>query len=414
MPGGVVVAGAGQAGFQLAFSLRSRGYEGAITLIGEEPHLPYQRPPLSKAFLAGKQELRHLALRPAPYYASQRIDFMAGETVASIDRVARRVVLSSGRTVPYETLVLALGARVRPLPIPGAQLDGVCYLRSLDHAVAIRTRLQEARAVVVIGGGFIGLELGAVARSQGKDVTVLEMQPRLMPRVVSPLISDYYAKLHASQGVQVKLGAMPVEISASNGRLNTLVLSDGERIAADLIVAGIGVLPNVALAQDAGLETANGIVVNEYLRTDDPCIYAIGDCAAHPNPFAGGRVRIESVQNAVDQAECVAAAICGQPRAYEDVPWFWTDQFDVKLQMAGLSGGYDCSVTRGDPESRKFSVFYFRGKRLVAVDSINRPADHIAARKLLAARSRLTPEQAADESVDLKSANQLSATINSQ
>ncbi len=414
MFGGVVIAGAGQAGFQLAFSLRSRGYDGTVTLIGEEPHLPYQRPPLSKAFLAGKQELRHLALRPAPYYVSQRIDFLAGETVAAIDRAGRRVVLASGSAVPYETLVLALGARVRPLPIPGAELDGVCYLRSLDHAVEIRARLEEARAVVVIGGGFIGLELAAVARSQAKEVTVVEVQPRLMPRVVSPLISEYYAKLHGSQGVQVKLGAPPVEIAASNGRVNSVVLSDGARIAADLVVAGIGVLPNIALAQDAGLATANGIVVNEYLRTDDTCIYAIGDCAAHPNPFAGGRVRIESVQNAVDQAECVAAAVCGQARAYEEVPWFWTDQFDVKLQMAGLSSGYDHSVTRGDPESRKFSVFYFREDRLVAVDSINRPADHIAARKLLAARSRLTPEQAADEGVDLKSFTQLSATINSQ
>ena len=414
MPGGVVIAGAGQAGFQLAFSLRSRGYDGAITLIGAEPHLPYQRPPLSKAFLAGKQELRHLALRPAPYYASQRIDFLAGETVAAIDRAGRRVALSSGSTVPYETLVLALGARVRPLPIPGAEFDGVCYLRSLDHAVEIRSRLQEARAVVVIGGGFIGLELAAVARSQGRDVIVVEVQPRLMPRVVSPLISEYYAKLHAGQGVQVKLGGTPIEIAANNGRVDNVVLSDGTRVAADLVVAGIGVLPNIALAQDAGLATANGIVVDEYLRTDDPCIYSIGDCAAHPNPFAGGRVRIESVQNAVDQAECVAAAVCGQARSYEDVPWFWTDQFDVKLQMAGLSTGYDRSITRGDPESRKFSMFYFREERLVAVDSINCPADHIAARKLLAARSRLTPEQAADEGVDLKSFTQLSATINSQ
>jgi len=414
MSDGVVIAGAGQAGFQLAFSLRSRGYEGAITLIGEEPHLPYQRPPLSKAFLAGKQEFRHIALRPGPYYASQRIDFLAGETVTHIDRAARRVALTSGSAVPYDTLILALGARVRPLPIPGAQLDGICYLRSLDHALEIRSRLQQARAVAVIGGGFIGLELAAVARSQGKNVTVIEVQPRLMPRVVSPLISEYYAKLHRSQGVQLKLDATPVEIAADGGRANAVVLSGGARIAADLVIAGIGVLPNVALAQDAGLAISNGIVVDEYLRTEDPFIYAIGDCAAHPNPFAEARVRIESVQNAVDHAECVAAAICGQPKPYEDVPWFWTDQFDVKLQMAGLSNGYDRSVTRGDPDSRRFSVCYFRGERLVAVDSINRPADHIAARKLLAGRSRLTPQQAGDESVDLKSFTQLSATINNQ
>ena len=414
MSGSVVIAGAGQAGFQLAFSLRSRGYDGPITLIGEESHIPYQRPPLSKAFLAGKQETRHLALRPATYYTSQQIDFLASETVASIDRSARQVELSSGTKVPYDTLALALGARVRPLPIPGAQLDGVCYLRSLEDAVEIRSRLQQARSVAVIGGGFIGLELAAVARSHGKDVTVIELQPRLMPRVVSPVISDYYAKLHSAQGVAVKLGAVPSQIAANNGKASAVVLSDGTHIPADLVIAGIGVLPNSALAQTAGLATENGIIVDEYLRTEDRCVYAIGDCAAHPNPFAGARVRIESVQNAVDQADCVAAAICGQSRPYQEVPWFWTDQFDVKLQMAGLSTGYDRSVTRGDPEARKFSVFYFRQERLVAVDSINRAADHIAARKLLAAHSPLTPEQAADESIDLKSFTQLSATINNR
>jgi 3-phenylpropionate/trans-cinnamate dioxygenase ferredoxin reductase subunit len=404
MPAGVVIAGAGQAGFQVAFSLRSLGYDGAITLIGKEPHIPYQRPPLSKAFLAGKQEVRHLALRPAPYYATQRIDFLAGETVTSIERADRRVTLSSGGAVPYETLVLALGARVRPLPVPGAEFDGVCYLRSLDDAVAIRSRLQEARDVVVIGGGFIGLELAAVACAAGKHVTVVEVQSRLMPRVVSPVISDYYLKLHASHGIEIKLDAVPSEIAAaSNGRASGVVLKDATHIPADLVLAGIGVLPNIGPAQDAGLETENGIVVDAYLRTGDPYIYAIGDCAAHPNPFTGSRVRIESVQNAVDQAVCVAAAICGEPNPYRDVPWFWTDQFDVKLQMAGLSAGYDRAQTRGDPGSRRFSVFYFHDRQLIAVDSLNRPADHIAARGLLARRAQLTPEQAGDESVDLKS-----------
>jgi len=403
MPAGVVIAGAGQAGFQLAFSLRSRGYDGPITLIGEEPHIPYQRPPLSKAFLAGKQEVRHLVLRPESYYATQRIDFLAGETVTEIERATRRVKLSSGGAVPYETLVLALGARVRPLPLPGAELDGVCYLRSLDDAVDLRSRLQEAHEVVVIGGGFIGLELAAVACAAGKHVTVVEVQSRLMPRVVSPVISDYYAKLHASHGIEIKLDAVPSEIAGSDGRAKGVVLKDATRIPADLVVAGIGVLPNIGPAQEAGLETGNGIVVDPYLRTGDPCIYAIGDCAAHPNPFTGSRVRIESVQNAVDQAVSVAAAICGEPKPYAEVPWFWTDQFDVKLQMAGLSTGYDRALTRGDSASRKFSVFYFRDEQLIAVDSLNRPADHIAARKLLARRAQLTPEQAADESVDLKS-----------
>src|SRR3984893_4740650 len=224
-----------------------------------------------------------------------------------------------------------------------------------------------------------------------------------MPRVVSPVISDYYAKLHASHGIEIKLDAVPSEIAGSKGRASGVVLKDATHIPADLIVDGLGVLPNIAPAQEAGLETDNGIVVDAYLRTGDPCIYAIGDCAAHPNPFTGSRVRIESVQNAVDQAVSGAAAICGEPRPYADVPWFWTDQFDVKLQMAGLSAGYDRALTRGDPGSRKFSVFYFRDEQLIAVDSLNRPADHITARKLLARRAQLTPEQAVDESVDLKS-----------
>src|SRR5260370_26313526 len=295
MPAGVVIAGAGQAGFQVAFSLRSRGYDGPITLIGEEPHIPYQRPPLSKAFLAGKQEVRHLLLRPVSYYSTQRIDFLAGETVTRIDLTERRVTLSSGCAVPYETLVLALGARVRPLPVPGADLDGVCYLRSLDDAVAIRSRLQEARDVVVIGGGFIGLELAAVACAAGKHVTVVEVQSRLMPRVVSPVISDYYAKVHASHGVEIKLDAVPLEIAGSDGSASGVVLKDATHIPADLIVAGIGVLPDIGPAQDAGLETGNGIVVDAYLRTGDPCIYAIRHCAAHPTPFPGSRVRIEAV-----------------------------------------------------------------------------------------------------------------------
>src|ERR1700730_2329025 len=245
MPAGVVIAGAGQAGFQLAFSLRSRGYDGPITLIGEEPHIPYQRPPLSKAFLAGKQEVRHLALRPAPYYATQRIDLLAGETVTGIERATRQVRLFSGGAVPYETLVLALGARVRPLPLPGAQLDGVCYLRSLDDAIDIRSRLLEAHEAVVIGGGFIGLELAAVARAAGKHVTVVELQSRLMPRVVSPVISDYYAKLHAGHGIEIKFDAVPSEISGINGSASGVVLKDATHIPADLVVAGIGVLPNI-------------------------------------------------------------------------------------------------------------------------------------------------------------------------
>ena len=371
MPG-VVIVGAGQAGFQAAASLRQQGYGESITLIGAETHIPYQRPPLSKELVAGKQEVRHLFFRPESFYSTNRIDLLTDETVTGIERASRHARLASGSSIPYETLVLATGARVRKLPVPGA-----CYLRTLDDSTAIKARLQEVQDVVVVGGGFIGLEIAAVARGLGKSVTVVEVQPRLMPRVVSPVISEFYRELHASHGVEVVLG------------------SEIEPRSADLVIAGIGVLPNVELAREAGLAVDNGIVVDEYLRTGDENIYAIGDCARH-------RVRIESVQNATDQGVCVAAAVVGKREPYAQVPWFWTDQYDVKIQMAGLSNGYDRTVMRGNPESRKFSVFYFRNDRFIAVDSVNRAGDHLAGRKLLANRVPLTPDQAADESVDLK------------
>jgi 3-phenylpropionate/trans-cinnamate dioxygenase ferredoxin reductase component len=405
--GAVVIVGAGQAGFQVAASLRMEGYDGAITLIGEEPGLPYQRPPLSKAFMAGKQEIEDAALRPVVFYEKQRIELVTGTKVTGIDRVDRSLKLASGSSFSYDALVLAVGARNRTLPVKGAELDGVCYLRTAAEAVDIRQRLEHASDVVVIGGGFIGLELAAAACKLGKAVRVLEVQPRLMPRVVCPILSDFYRDLHTSQGVTISLGLGLAEIAGEHGNVRQVVLSDGSVCPADLVLVGIGVVPNIELAGDAGLAVANGIVVDEYLRTADQNIYAIGDCADHPNPFAnpfdGGRARIESVQNAVDQAKCIASAIVGRAENYRAVPWFWTDQFDIKLQMAGLSGGYSKLVVRGEPESRKFSAFHFRDGQLAAVDSVNRPGDHLAARKLIGAGIAITPEEAADPSVDLKS-----------
>jgi 3-phenylpropionate/trans-cinnamate dioxygenase ferredoxin reductase subunit len=399
---GVVIVGAGQSGFQVAASLRMEGYEGPITLIGDEPNLPYQRPPLSKGFMAGKQDIESTALRPLAFYQSHRIDLLTGTKVIEIDRAGRSVSLASGRRLPYEALVLAVGARNRELPIKGAGLDGICYLRTDAEAVEIQQRLEHAREIIVIGGGFIGLELAAAARTLGKSVRVLEVQSRLMPRVVSPILSDFYRDLHTSQGVRISLGVTLSEIVGHHGKVSEVILGDGSVCPADLVLVGIGVVPNTELARDAGLSVSNGIVVDDRLRTEDEGIYAIGDCANHPNPFASGRVRIESVQNAVDQAKCIAAAIVGRSERYRAVPWFWTDQFDIKLQMAGLSGGSGPVVTRGEPESRKFSIFYFRDGRLVAVDSINRPGDHLAGRKLIGAGTPITPEQAADPSVDLK------------
>jgi len=403
---GVVIVGAGQAGFQVAASLRMEGYEGSIALIGDEPNLPYQRPPLSKGFMSGKQDIEATVLRPLAFYEGHRIDLITGARVTEIDRESRTVRLASGGSLRYDALVLAVGARNRTLPVKGADLDGVCYLRTDAEAVEIRQRLQHARDIVVIGGGFIGLELAAAARTLGKSVRVLEIQSRLMPRVVSPILSDFYRDLHTGQGVEISLGVALSEIVGYEGKVSEADLSDGSVCPADLVLVGIGVIPNIELAYHAALSVANGIAVDEHLRTQDESIYAIGDCADHPNPFAdrssGGRARIESVQNAADQAKCVAAAIVGRSENYRAVPWFWTDQFDIKLQMAGLSDGYGQVVTRGEPESRKFSVFYFRDGRLAAVDSINRPADHMAGRKLIGAGTEITPEQAADTSVDLK------------
>jgi 3-phenylpropionate/trans-cinnamate dioxygenase ferredoxin reductase component len=403
---GVLIVGAGQAGFQVAASLRAEGYEGPVTLIGDEPNLPYQRPPLSKGFMSGKQNIEATALRPLAFYQSHRIELMTGARVTEIDPVGSAVRLASGHQFPYGTLVLAVGARNRKLPIKGADLDGVCYLRTDAEAVNIQQRMENARDVVIVGGGFIGLELAAAARTLGKAVHVLEIQPRLMPRVVSPILSDFYRDVHRGQGVQISLGTGVSEIVGHQGEATTVVLSDGSVWPADLVLVGVGVVPNVELAVGAGLGVSNGIVVDERLRTGNENIYAVGDCTDHPNPFAdpmaGGRARIESVQNAVDQAKCVAAAIMGRAEDYRAVPWFWTDQFDIKLQMAGLSGGYGQVVMRGEPESRKFSVFYFRNGRLAAIDSVNRPGDHLAGRKLIGAGIPLTAEQAADPSVDLK------------
>jgi 3-phenylpropionate/trans-cinnamate dioxygenase ferredoxin reductase subunit len=402
MGAGTVVVGTGQAGFQTAASLRSEGYEEPITLIGEEPHIPYQRPPLSKGFPLGQQDFESIQLRPERFYQDHHIDLLTGKRVAAIDRAARQVRLESGAGIPYQKLVLAVGARNRKLAVKGAELEGVMHLRSLEEAISLKKRLESAQEIVVIGGGFIGLELAAVACTLGKSVTVLEALPRLMSRVVAPIISDFYRELHATRGVRIVCDAAVSEISGGGGRVQKVVLRDGTAYTADLVIVGVGVVPNVELAQDAGLKVANGVAVNEYLETDDENIFAIGDCAEHDCVFAGARVRLESVQNAADQAQRVATTIAGRRSPYRALPWFWTDQFDIKLQMAGISQGHDRIVTRGNPESRRLSVFYFKQDRLVAIDSINRPLDHMIGRKLIAGGVPLTPEQAADDSVDLR------------
>ncbi|MFZ1431423.1 MAG: FAD-dependent oxidoreductase [Geminicoccaceae bacterium] len=404
MAASVVIVGGGQAGFQVAASLRSDGYSDSIHLIGAETHVPYQRPPLSKGLLLGKMDRARLLFRQPAFYAAQSIDLMLGATVTALDTAARIVTTSTGRLVPYDKLVLATGTRVRPLAIPGTELDGVVYLRTLDESEGLARRVSAANRVVVIGGGFIGLEVAAAVRMLGKPATVLEAADRLMGRVVAPVISAHYADLHRSRGVELVLNARIDRLEGEAGSVQSVIMTDGTRHMADLVVIGIGVLPNVELAMTAGLTCDNGIVVDEHGRTSDPHIYAAGECTSHPNRFAGGRARLESVQNAVDQAKAVAAALLGQPRPYDEVPWFWSDQYEAKLQMVGISSGHDHLIVRGDPALGRFSVCYFKTGTLVAIDSVNRPSDHMAGRKLLALGTDLTPDQAADEGFELKSA----------
>ena len=383
---GVVIVGGGQAGLEAAVALRAQGYDGAVTLVCEEPHAPYQRPPLSKQFLLGKQQADSLPLRALMFYEKHRIDLILGDRATEINRGVQRVHLEGGGSVDYDHLILAVGASNRLLPVPGA--ENALYLRTLDEAEILRQRLADARGgIVVIGGGFIGLEVAATARKLGKPVTVIEALARLMARATSPLLSEFFLNLHRAHAVEVLLNAAVAEVQPG-----AVILKDGKHIPASVVVAGIGVIPNVELARQAGLEVANGIVVDEYLRTGDPHVFAIGDCADHPNRFAGGRTRLESVQNAVDQAKCVAHTIAGQPTPYRDVPWFWTDQFEIRFQMAGLGAGHDRQVVRGNIEERKFSVFYFKEGRLLAVDSINRFGDHVAARKMRSEERRVGKE----------------------
>lgn len=399
----VVIAGGGQAGYQCAESLRQNGYAGAIVLASQEPRMPYQRPPLSKAYLLGNTDRERLQFRTGDYYAQHEIGLLLDTRVTGLDRPVREVELSSGERLAYDQLVLATGARVRTLPVPGADLEGVCTLRTLDDADLLAASLRTAERVVVIGAGFIGLEFAAVARQLGKTVSVIEARDRVMARAVPGVLSDYFVRLHRHHGVDIVCETVVAEIVGSAGRVASVHCRDGRIFSADLVVVGIGVLPNVELAAEAGLEVDDGIVVDPGGRTSDPDIFAAGDCASYAHPCAGHRLRLESVQNAADQARTVAATIAGHDRPYVAVPWFWSDQYDARLQMVGLSAGCDRHVIRGTRDGGRFSVFHYRGGVLRAIDSINRPADHILGRNLLARGVSPSPEQATDEAFPLRS-----------
>lgn len=399
---GVVIVGAGQAGYQCAESLRVEGYEGDITLVGDEPYLPYQRPPLSKDYLLGNTDAERIQYRPIAFYEQSPVELRLGSRVSSLDPDKKTLQLSHGDELSYEALILATGARVRKLEIEGAALDGLCYLRTLDDVNDIGTRLEAAQNVIVIGAGFIGLEFAAVASKLGKHVQVLEAMGRVMARVVEPELSEFFTQLHKSHGVEILCNAQADELVGEKGHVTGVKTKDGQLLAADLVIAGIGVLPNVELAQQAGLACGNGIVVDLFGQTSHADVYACGDCASYEHPFAGQAIRLESVQNAGDQARAVAARICGKEKPYTAVPWFWSDQYDVKLQMAGLTIGCDSHVVRGDITSGRFSLQHFKGDRLRAVEAINQPRDYIVGRKLLEKGVSPTKKQAADTDFSLK------------
>lgn len=405
----IVVVGAGQAAAQAIQSLRLGGYDGELTLVGDEPALPYQRPPLSKAYMKGEFDEERLYFKPASWYEDQKIEVLLGTHVTRIDRVLKEVELEHGGRLPYDNLIIATGSRPRPLPVDGAALAGVHDLRTLSDAERLRPNMIAGRHIVIIGAGYIGLEAAAVARQMDLNVTVLEMAPRVLARVTSPVLSAFYAAEHTRQGVKILTGVQLARLEGEDGQVKAAVLGDGTRIEADMVLSGIGILPNDDLAREAGIACTNGILVDRDARTSDPNVYAAGDCASRPLVHYGRSGRLESVHNAIEQGKLAAAAILGKPRPAEDCPWFWSDQYDLKLQIAGLSQDYDTHVVRGDPASRKFAVFYLRNGTLIAVDAVNSPPEFLASKKLIMSGAKLAPAVLSDTSTPMKDIAALAA-----
>ena len=401
MAGRVVIAGGGHAAGQVIASLKQRQFGGSILMLGDEPWYPYQRPPLSKKFLAGELPAERLLFKPESFYADPDIEIRLNTRVTSIEIGERTVTTAADERIGYDKLVLATGARARRLPVTGADLPGVHYLRNIADVTSIREGLAKRKRLVIVGAGYIGLEVAAVTRQLGHEVTVIEMQERVMSRVVSAQVSAFYETEHRARGVNLMLSTGLKGITGE-ARVEAVELDSGDRIETDLVVIGIGIEPNVELADVAGLEVGDGIVVDDRCRTSDPDVYAVGDCTFHPNDILGTRLRLESVHNAVEQAKTAATNICGTDARYAQVPWFWSDQYDLKLQIAGISAGHDQTVIRGTPESRSFSCAYLREGRLIAVDAVNNPRDFMQSKALIAAHTVLDADALANAEVALK------------
>jgi 3-phenylpropionate/trans-cinnamate dioxygenase ferredoxin reductase subunit len=397
-----VIVGASHAGTQLSLSLRQGGWEGRIVLLGDEPVKPYQRPPLSKAILSGEKSVEQIPIRPTSVIENAGIELMLGTRVESIDRRQKTLHLSDGETLGYDKLALTLGAYPSTVKLTGSDKSGVHYLRKLADVEQIRPFMGVGKSAVIVGGGYIGLEAGAILRQTGMSVTVLEALPRVLQRVTAPVVSNFYERLHREEGLEIATSALVTSIEGEN-HVEKVHCADGSEHDADLVIIAVGVLPHTRLAAEAGLDVEDGILVDEFAHTSDPDIVAAGDCTRHFNPIYKRRVRLESVQNAMDQAKTAASALNGDPQPYHALPWFWSDQYDVKLQIAGLSQGYDNIVLRGDPETgRSFSVFYFLADRLLAVDAINRPGEFMMGKKLILAKAAVDKVKLADENIPVK------------
>jgi 3-phenylpropionate/trans-cinnamate dioxygenase ferredoxin reductase subunit len=401
----VVIVGAGQAGAQVAQSLRQGGHTGLITMVGEEPFLPYERPPLSKDYLAGKRDTEQLFLRKADFWSSRGVEVRTGRRVVSVDRAAGAVVLDDGARLPYGNLVWTTGGRPRRLTCEGCRLEGIHYIRSIADINLLREDMGDGeRRIVVIGGGYIGLEMAAVLRISGHAVTVLEAQDRLLARVTSPPVSTYFLNLHRQRGVDVRLRTSVASLEGAQGRVCAVRLTGGEILPADLVIVGIGIIPNVQPLADACLHCPDGVAVDEFCRTQDTRILAAGDCAHHHNNFAGQSIRLESVQNAIDQSKVLAGTILGNPLPYRALPWFWSNQYEVKIQSVGLNAGHDRLVLRGHPEDGAFSVAYIQDTRLIALDCIGGARDFVQGKAIIAAGARVDAARLTDPATALMDA----------